>query len=185
MRKPKRLASLFLTVLLAVCGAKSFAAGDAFVAGKTSFYYSVSLGSFSTELFMPAEYSDFSASIDFAKSRPMNLALSAHYLLPVNPLSFDESLAGLGVDLTLFYLQNHPFQWISPRKAALAPMLSAAVLAPITDFTDIRYTLTLSPLRFFSGYGYFSLGAFSLIFQTALSPEGWGLKLFEFSYLLF
>jgi len=177
--KIKRTTFLFAAALLAACGAKAFAAENA------TYYYSVSLGSFSSDVFMPAEYSDLSVSIESAKGSPMNFALSMHYLLPVNPLSFEESFAGLGIDLTLFYLQNHPLSWISPRKTALAPMISVAALVPVADLSALRYTLSFSPLRFFSGYGYFSLGAFSLVFDTSLSTEGWGLKLFEFSYLVY
>jgi len=179
MRRLHRAAFLLAAVLLAAGGAGAFAAGNA------TYYYSVSLGSFSSESFMPAEYSDLSASIESAKGEPMNIAFSMHYLLPVNPLSFEASYAGLGLDLTLFYLQKHPLSWLSPRKTALAPMASLTAFAPVTDLRDLRYTLAFSPFRLYAGYGYFSLGTFSFVFDAGFLPAGWGVKLFEFSYLVF
>ena len=179
MRRSKATAFLSVALLLAAVGARVSAAGN------VSYYYSVSLGSFSSGVLQPAEYSDLSASIEWGRGEPMNMAFSMHYLLPVNPLSFEASFAGLGADLTLFYLQKHPLRWLSPRKTALAPMIGVAAFAPVTDLRDLRYTLAFSPFRLYSGYGYFSLGAFSLVFDGEFSQAGWGLKLFEFSYLVF
>ncbi|HWP68028.1 MAG TPA: hypothetical protein VN437_01920 [Rectinemataceae bacterium] len=167
---------------LAIFAASPF---PVFAASKASFYYSIGAEGFSSPLFSSAEYADISSSIELAKGKAFNPAVSAHYLIPANPFSFAESLAGLGVDITLFYLQNHPFAWMFPRKTALAPTLGMAVYTPFANLANIRYTLSLSPFRLFTGYGYFAVGAFGLVFDSSFAMDGWGLKLFEFSYLVF
>lgn len=164
--------------------------------GSPSCYYSVTLGGFSSAAFSDAaspaaEYTDFSASIEFAKGKSMNPAISMHYLLPVNPLSFADSQLGIGVDVTLFYAKRHPFSWMSPRTTTLAPLLSAAVYAPIkgtgstNGIGNLTYILTFTPLRLFSGEGYFSAGALNVVFDSSFSLKGWGARLFEFSYFIF
>ena len=175
----RRLASLFFIALL------SASAAPAFEKGKTSLYYSVSMGGYTSSLFSAAEYADISASIEFASGRAFNPALSLHYLIPVNPFSVADSLAGFGVDLGLFYLLNHPMGWMSPRRTALAPSLGATLYLPLADPENLRYELSISPLRLFAGYGYFSFGAASLILDASFAVAGWGLRLFEFSYLIF
>ncbi|HWR12133.1 MAG TPA: hypothetical protein VN445_09940 [Rectinemataceae bacterium] len=152
-------------------------------ADKTSFYYSISMGGFSSPLFTVAEYMDFSASVGIDDGPVLGSAFSTHYLMPVNPLSLADSLAGLGFDFTLFHLKNHPFAWMSPRETLLAPTLSATAYLPFSDLKDIRYTLSLSPIRLFAGYGYFTLGSFGLVYDSSFVLEGWCVKLFELSYM--
>ena len=171
-----------LLLVLALFGASTF---SAFAEEQANFYYSVSMEGFSSPLFSAAEYTDFSASIEFAKGSALNPAFSMHYLLPTNPFSIGDSLAGIGIDITLFYLGDNPLSWMSPRKTSLAPMISATAYVPIADLESLRYTLSLSPLRLFAGYGYFSVGAFSLVLDPSFTVNGWGLQLFDFSYLVF
>jgi len=180
MKKQNRGAMPLL--LLAFFSASAF---PAFAKEKVTYYYSVSMEGFSSPLFSAAEYTDFSASIEFASREEMNPAFSMHYLLPANPLSIGDSLAGLSIDLTLFYLGDHPLAWMSPRKTSLAPQLSVAAYVPIADLGNPRYTVSLSPFRLFAGYGYFSVGAFSLVLDPSFTVRGWGLRLFNFSYLVF
>jgi hypothetical protein len=178
MRKQNRRAViLFSLALFARSAPPSFAEGEA------SFYYSVSMGGFSSPLFTQAEYMDFFASAKIIDMPVLGSAFTMHYLIPVNPLSFAESQAGLGVDITLFHIKKHPFTWMSARETVLAPMASATVYAPFANLRDIRYTVSLSPLRLFAGYGYFSVGSFGLVFDSSFAMKGWGIELFEFSYI--
>jgi len=176
-RLNRRALILFFLALFARSAAPSFAGNE------NSFYYSVSMGGFSSPLFTEAEYMDFSASAKIIDTPVLGSAFTIHYLIPVNPLSFAESLAGLGVDLTLFHIKKHPFAWMSARETTLAPMASATVYAPFANLRDIRYTVSLSPLRLFAGYGYFSVGSFGLVFDSSFAMKGWGIELFEFSYM--
>lgn len=163
----------------------SVSATQVFAKEKASFYYSVSLKGFSSPLFSASEYADFSASIEFARGSAINPAFSMRYLLPANPLSLSESLVGIGIDVTLFYLRNHPLAWMSPRSTSLAPLLSAAAYVPVIDLSNPRYTLSLSPFRLFAGYGYFAVGTFSLALDPSFAVDGWGIGLFDFSYVAF
>ncbi|MFA5852693.1 MAG: hypothetical protein WC820_08330 [Spirochaetales bacterium] len=171
-----------LLLFLAFLSASVF---PAFAKEKASYYYSVSMEGFSSPLFSASEYADFSASIEVSPRDAINPAFSMHYLLPANPLAIGDSLAGISIDLTLFYLEDHPLAWMSPRKTSLAPQLSAAAYVPIADLGNLRYTVSLSPFRLFAGYGYFSIGAFSLVLDPSFTVSGWGLRLFDFSYLKF
>ena len=173
------------TVLLLSLAFLSAADFPAFAKEKASYYYSVSMEGFSSPFFSAAEYADFSASIEFAPREDLNPAFSMHYLLPANPLSIGDSLAGISLDLTLFYLGNHPLAWMSPRTTSLAPQVSAAAYVPIADPENLRYTLSFSAFRLFAGYGYFSFGALSLVLDSSFALSGWGLRLFDFSYLRF
>lgn len=161
------------------------AAFPAFAREKASYYYSVSMEGFSSPLFSAAEYADVSASIEFAPREVLNPAFSMHCLLPANPFSIGDSLAGISLDLTLFYLAKHPLAWMSPRMTSLAPQVSMAAYLPVADPENLRYTMSFSPFRLFAGYGYFSVGAFSLVLDSSFTPNGWGIRLFDFSYLRF
>lgn len=176
MKKFPRGALAFLLVTLLSCPAFPASAAD-----KGKSYFSVSLGGFSSSLFPEAEYLDLAASVEFAKGRALDPTFSMHWLFPANPLSLADSFAGLGLDTTLFYMENHPFAWVSPRKTAWAPSIGAAAYVPVLDLENICYTANIAPFRIFTGYGYFSLGSFSLVFDAAFDLDGWGLKLFEFS----
>jgi len=180
MKKQSRDTTLLL--FLAIFSVSAF---PSFAEEKTAYYYSVSMEGFSSALFSAAEYADFSASIEFTPREAVNPAFSMHYLLPANPLSIEDSLAGISIDLTLFYLGDHPLAWMSPRKTSLAPQLSAAAYVPVADLGNLRYTVSLSPFRLFAGYGYFSVGAFSLVLDPSFAVNGWGIRLFDFSYLRF
>jgi hypothetical protein len=180
MTKSRRgaFALLFISVFTAVTI-------PVFAKDRASFYYTVAMDGFSSDRFTAAEYADLSASIEFAKGNVLNPAFSMRWLVPVNPFSLTGSLVGLGVDITLFYLQDHPLAWMSPRRMALAPLLSAAAYVPITNPKNPLYSLSLAPFRLFAGYGYFSVGTLSLVFDASFDFDGWGLRLFEFSYLVF
>lgn len=157
----------------------------AFAEDMPSRYYSISMGGISSSSYSAGEFADISASVEFAKGKTFNPALTMRWLVPVNPISFTGSLVGLGIDLTLFYLQDHPLARMSPRKTALAPLLGFAAHLPVTNPTNPLYTVSLSPFRLFAGYGYFSVGAFSIVLNDSFAVDGWGLKIFEFSYLVY
>lgn len=180
MMKSNRSTLVYLCIILFTV-AGSWASADA----KASFYYSVSLGGYSSGLFSDAEYSDLSLSVRTPGTGNMKPALTAHWLVPVNPLSIGDSLAGLSCDLTLFHLKRHPFSRLSMRNTTLAPMTGIAVFVPVADPGEVHFAVSFYPVRLFSGDMYFSAGAFSIVLDKSLSFEGWGMKLFEISYFLF
>jgi hypothetical protein len=174
-------AATTLVILLAVAIATPAAHAEA----KASYYYSVSLCGYASPGFSSAEYAEFSASVASARTAPAAIALSMRFSLPLNPFSLAGSLAGLSVDLTPFKLLSHPFAWMSPRQTALAPLISFAAMAPVADLKDLWYVATLSPLRLYSGDGYFAAGALELVLSGDFAVRGWGIRLLEFSYFVF
>lgn len=184
----RRACMLFLFTLFAfiVVGAAAASPGaPGALKSQGALSYSAALAGFSSPLFSSAEYLDFSLAWELRKGRFLNPALSARFLLPANPFSPADSLAGLGLDLTLLYAQNHPLAWMSPRRTALAPQLGLCAYFPLADPQAFRFAAELSLFRLYAGYGYFSFGDVSLIFDTAPSLQGWGFRILKFSYLVF
>ena len=180
MRMPR---PLVMTLLILIASAA--AALPASAENQVSRYHSVSMGGISSDSYTAGEFAEFSASVEFSRGKALNPALSLRWLMPLNPLSYEGSLAGLGLDITLFYMGRHPLARLSPRKSSLAPLLSLTAYVPVADLANPIFSVGLSPFRLFTGFGYFSAGIFSLVLDDSFAVDGWGLKLFEFSYMVY
>lgn len=152
--------------------------------GRFSLRYAVSLEGFGSALFGEGEYAGLSLAAGWENKSGFGASLSARLLAPVNPLDLGETLAGLGAELALGRFQRHPLAWMSPRSTALAPAIGIAAYLPLNGAASPRYVVEAAPIRLYSGYGYVALCSPSLALDQSLAPAGWGLKLFEFSYLL-
>lgn len=179
-------AALILAALFTALAAPSLAAQPraAGAGGRFSLRYAVSLEGFGSALFGEGEYAGLSLAAGWENSGGFGASLSARLLAPINPPDLGGSLAGLGAELALGRFQRHPLAWMSPRSTALAPAIGIAAYLPLDGADSPRYVLDAAPIRLSSGYGYVVLGSPSLVLDESLAPAGWGLKLFEFSYLL-
>jgi hypothetical protein len=152
--------------------------------GRFTTRYAVSLEGFGSALFGEGEYAGLSLAAGWEDKGGFGAGFSARLLTPINPPVIAGSLAGLGAELTLGRFQRHFLAWMSPRRTALAPAIGVAAYVPLGSAFSPRYVLEAAPLRLYSGYGYVSLCSPRIVLDGSLAPAGWGLKLFEFSYLL-
>lgn len=178
--------ALIIAALFAALAAQPVAAG---AEGGFSLRYAVSLEGFGpapnhAALFGGGEYAGLSLAAGWEGKGGFGAGLSARLLAPINPPEIAGSLLGLGAELALGRFQRHPLAWMSPRSTALAPAVGIAAYFPLSGAASPRYVLEAAPIRLYSGYGYVALASPSLVLDESLAPAGWGLKLFEFSYLL-
>ena len=178
--------ALIMAALFAAFAALPAAAADE---GRLSLSYAVSLEGFGqafngAPLFGKGEYAGLSLAAGWEGKGGFGAGISARLLAPINPPELGGSLLGLGAELALGRFQRHPLAWMSPRSTALAPAVGIAAYFPLSVAASPRYVLEAAPIRLYSGYGYFAIVSPSLVLDESLAPAGWGLKLFEFSYLL-
>lgn len=188
--------ALVFAVLLAVLAALPIAAlpSPASAKGRFTARYAVSLEGFGSSpngaapneaaLFGEGEYAGLSLAAGWEDKGGFGAGISARLLTPINPPAIAGSLAGIGAELTLGRFQRHFLEWMSPRRTALAPAIGVAAYVPLGSAFSPRYVLEAAPIRLYSGYGYVSLCSPRLVLDESLAPAGWGLKLYEFSYLL-
>lgn len=183
---PRGRTALILAACLALAGASPLPASPraAGAEGRFSLRYAVSLEGFGSALFGEGEYTGLSLAAGWENQGGVGAGLSARVLVPINPPAIGDSLAGLGAELTLGRFRRHPLAWMSPRRTALAPTIGIVAYLPLNGVASPRYVVEAAPIRLYSGYGYVALGSPSLVLDEFLTPAGWGLKLFEFSYLL-
>jgi len=186
MRTARGRTALIIAAGLALAAASQLSAQPraAGAESRLSLRYAVSLEGFSSTLFGGGEYAGLSLSAGWENRGGFGVGLSARLLAPVNPPELGGSLAGFGAELALGRFQRHPLAWLSPRSTALAPAIGIAAYLPLNGAAAPRYVVEAAPIRLYSGYGYVALGSPSLVLDEFLAPAGWGLKLFEFSYLL-
>lgn len=162
----------------------AFMAIPAATAAEAGLFYSVGLGGYSPASYGAPEALELSAGLEFLPRSPVNPALVLRLSVPINPAGFSMARAWVGVELSLGYFMRHPFAWVSPRRLAWTPSVGAAFSARLGDLSDSGWVFSVSPLRFFSGRAYQSFGTIIFPFTIGFDPEGWGIRLLEFSYLL-
>ncbi len=174
----------FGLLLLAAILLGFLAALPAYSAENPKLFYSVGLGGYSPASYGAPEALELSAGLEFSPRAALNPAVSIRLSVPMNPADLSMVRASAGIELSLGYFLRHPFAWVSPRRLAWTPSVGAAFSARLADLSDVGWILSLSPLRFFSGQAYQSFGTIILPFSSGLVPEGWGIRLLEFSYLI-
>ncbi|HOV94549.1 MAG TPA: hypothetical protein PK759_07000 [Spirochaetales bacterium] len=156
-------------------------------------FYSVTLQGYAApDLLLDAEYLNFGLGIDPVQSPFVSAALGLHWLLPFNPWEFDASYLGLSCDVTFGRYLAHPFGKLFVRRVSLAPMVSfGAYVQPFGEKAGQSgagkeiFLISCQPLRFFSGDGYYTMGAFDIVLDGHLKYGGWGVRLFDFSYFFY
>ena len=156
-------------------------------------FYSVTLQGYAApDLLLDAEYLNFGLGIDPVQSPFVSAALGLHWLLPFNPWEFDASYLGLSCDVTFGRYLEHPFGKLFVRRVSLAPMVSlGAYVQPFGEKAGQSgagkeiFLISCQPLRFFSGDGYYTMGAFDIVLDGHLKYGGWGVRLFDFSYFFY
>lgn len=163
-------------------------------------FYSVTLQGYAAPDLLPdAEYVNFGLGIDPVQSPFVSAALGLHWLLPFNPWEFDASYLGLSFDVTFGRYLAHPFGKLFVRRVSLAPMVSfGAYVQPFGAKAaqggagaaqggagKEMFLFSCQPLRFFSGDGYYTMGAFDIVLDGHLKYGGWGVRLFDFSYFFY
>jgi len=176
--KPASRLALSVTALLAVAAEPR----SPWIGGSV-----VSARGFSESTGMPAgEYCDLGLFVEPFRLGFLNPSASVRFLTPLFPFRPGSSMVGLGLDVDLFSLRNHPLGGIMAQESALGPALAVSwAFEPSRGLAPGILCVTAHVLRLRTGDARYSLLSPELVFEGGRELTGWGLRLFEFSYFLF
>lgn len=148
-------------------------------------FYSVALHGYSApKIFTAAPIADVSLGFHLFQWPYLSPALGIHMYIPTDSLSLSAMKAGVTLDLTIAYSERHPLSDRFIREHRWAPLARFGAGFPLKNLSEMYYLFSFSPLRIFEGSGYYSVGAASLLFDTSMGLSGWGIGLFEFTYMM-
>lgn len=148
-------------------------------------FYSVALHGYSApKVFTAAPIADVSLGFHLFQWPYLSPALGIHMYIPTDSLSLSAMKAGVTLDLTIAYSERHPLSDRFIREHRWAPLARFGAGFPLKNLLEMYYLFSFSPLRIFEGSGYYSVGAASLLFDTSMGLSGWGIGLFEFTYMM-
>jgi hypothetical protein len=146
-----------------------------------SFFYSVSMDSYSSPAIAAGQFVGFKAGMDFSKGSP-GIAVFLRGTAPYDPFELSDGLAGFGAEIHPFAVRRHFLEWLSPRRTHWAPSASVSLLFPFKKPGDLLFEAEISPLRLFTGWGNVSFLSYAALFDASFKPQGWGIGILEFGY---
>lgn len=189
MSRGSRARSGALALVLAVISFEAAAADDFSTKGEGTqscrSFYAVALHGYSApDIFSAAPIADISLGLDLFQWPYLSPALGIHMYIPTDSLSLSAMKAGATLDLTIAYTERHPLSDRFIREHRWAPLARIGAGFPLKNLSEMYYQFSFSPLRIFEGSGYYSVGAASLLFDKSMGLSGWGIGLFEFTYMM-
>jgi hypothetical protein len=148
---------------------------------RPSFFYSVSMDSYSSPAIAAGQFAGFKAGMDFSKGSP-GISVYIRGTVPYDPFDLSDGLAGFGAEIRPFVVRRHFLEWLSPRRTHWAPSASVSLLFPFLNPTDLLMEAGISPLRLFTGWGNISFLSYTALFDASLKTQGWGIGILEFGY---
>lgn len=149
--------------------------------GEPSFFYSLSMETYSSPALPVGEYGGAKAGIDLSRGGA-GISIFLRGTLPYAPFDPAGGAAGLGIDIRPFAAKRHILEWLSPRRTHWLPSVGASILFPFQEPGDFLLEASLSPFRLYAGWGNISFLSLCLLRDGDFKDRGWGLGILEFSY---